>query len=43
MAGAEVFPPIWNIADASISIAVIWIILNQNTFFRTATKASEDA
>jgi len=42
MAGAEVFPPIWNIADASISIAVIWIILNQNRFFRTDTKASDD-
>jgi signal peptidase II len=31
--GLEVFPPIWNIADASISIGVIWIVLNQKKFF----------
>ena len=43
MAGAEVFPPIWNVADASISIAVIWIILNQKTFFGNTPQSSEDA
>ncbi len=43
MAGAEVFPPIWNVADASISIAVIWIILNQKTFFASTSQSSEDA
>lgn len=32
--GLEVFPPIWNIADAAISIGVIWIILNQKKFFQ---------
>ena len=43
MAGAEVFPPIWNVADASISIAVIWIILNQKKFFGSNPQSSEDA
>ena len=43
MAGAEVFPPIWNVADASISIAVIWIILNQKKFFGSTPQSSEDA
>lgn len=32
--GLEVFPPIWNIADAAISIGVIWIVLNQKKFFQ---------
>ena len=31
--GREVFPPIWNIADAAISCAVIWILLHQRTYF----------
>ncbi len=31
--GREVFPPIWNIADAAISCAVIWILLNQKRYF----------
>jgi signal peptidase II len=33
MAGREVFPPIWNIADAAISCGVIWILLRQKTYF----------
>jgi signal peptidase II len=35
-AGKEVFPPIWNIADAAISCGVIWILLRQKTYFATA-------
>lgn len=34
LGGLEVFPPIWNIADASISIGVIWIVVNQKRFFQ---------
>ena len=33
LGGTEIFPPIWNIADAAISIGVIWILLRQRTFF----------
>jgi signal peptidase II len=43
IAGGEVFPPIWNVADASISIGVIWIILKQKQFFGNALKSSSDA
>lgn len=43
IAGGEVFPPIWNIADASISIGVIWIIIKQKQYFGTALKSSSDA
>jgi signal peptidase II len=31
--GREIFPPIWNIADAAISCAVIWILFNQKRYF----------
>ena len=43
IAGGEVFPPIWNIADASISIGVIWIIIKQKQYFGTTLKSSSDA
>ena len=33
MGGREVFPPIWNVADAAISLGVIWIALHQKSFF----------
>ncbi len=33
--GREVFPPIWNIADAAISCAVIWILVNQRRYFKS--------
>ena len=40
LGGAEIFPPVWNIADAAISIGVIWILLRQRTFFDSlGTKA----
>ena len=32
-AGREVFPPIWNLADAAISVSVIWMLLNQRRYF----------
>ncbi|PCJ80392.1 MAG: 4-hydroxy-3-methylbut-2-en-1-yl diphosphate synthase [Bacteroidetes bacterium] len=35
LGGAEIFPPIWNIADAAISIGVIWIAFHQKSFFDT--------
>ncbi len=34
MQGREVFPPIWNIADASISCAVIWMLFKQRSYFK---------
>jgi len=42
MSGSEVFPPIWNVADASISMGVIWIILKQKQFFGNGIKSGED-
>ena len=38
--GKEVFPPIWNIADAAISVGVFWILIRNKTYFTTAR--SED-
>jgi signal peptidase II len=33
LAGHEIFPPIWNIADSAISLGVIWILVRQKVFF----------
>ena len=33
--GREIFPPIWNIADASISCSVIWMLIRQRTYFKS--------
>lgn len=33
--GGEIFPPIFNIADAAISIGVIWIMIRQRAYFRS--------
>lgn len=33
LADNEIFPPIWNIADAAISVSVIWILIRQRVFF----------
>jgi len=38
--GKEIFPPIFNIADAAISIGVIWIILRQKSFFNSLSSSS---
>ena len=35
LAGREVFPPIWNLADAAISVSVIWMLMNQKKYFPT--------
>jgi signal peptidase II len=42
MAGAEIFPPIWNVADAAITIGVIWIVLKQKQFFGDPAKSNSD-
>lgn len=31
--GKEVFPPIWNVADAAISVGVIWILIRSKKYF----------
>lgn len=31
--GTQVFPAIWNIADAAISTGVIWVLFRQKVFF----------
>ena len=33
LSGMEVFPPIWNLADAAISLGVIWILIRHRAFF----------
>ena len=33
LANREVFPPIWNLADAAISVSVIWMVIKQKTYF----------
>ncbi len=35
--GGEIFPPIFNIADAAITVGVIWIIIRQRVYFRSLT------
>lgn len=44
LAGREVFPPIWNLADAAISCGVICLLIWQRTFFAPpAAEASSEA
>ncbi|MFT6279673.1 MAG: signal peptidase II, partial [Flavobacteriales bacterium] len=33
----EIFPPIFNIADAAITVGVLWIIIRQKVYFRSLT------
>ena len=33
-AGKEVFPPIWNLADAAIAVSVIWILIKQRSYLQ---------
>jgi signal peptidase II len=42
--GEQVFPAIWNIADASISTGVILILIRQKAYFpkKKESKVSED-
>lgn len=41
VAGEEVFPAIWNIADGSITVGVIMIILRQRAYFNTTHSVEE--
>lgn len=41
LAGKDVFPAIWNIADASISIGVIMILFRQRKYFPKKKKTKE--
>lgn len=34
IAGKEVFPAIWNVADGSISVGVVIVLFNQKAFFK---------
>jgi signal peptidase II len=33
LGGQQVFPAIWNLADACISVGLIWAIIRQKRFF----------
>jgi signal peptidase II len=33
LAGKEVFPAIWNLADGSITIGVVMILIRQRVYF----------
>ena len=39
--GGEIFPPIFNVADAAITVGVIWIIVRQRTYFRSLNTHQE--
>ena len=39
-AGEDVFNPIWNVADAAISVGVIWIIIRQGAYFYKKNNSS---
>ena len=38
LGGSQVFPAIWNIADAAISVAVILVLIRQKTYFAKPIK-----
>jgi signal peptidase II len=39
--GEQIFPAIWNIADASISTGVILILIRQRRYFPKKKESSE--
>lgn len=41
LGGGEVFPAIWNLADASITIGIVMIFIRQKTYFRKKVVAEE--
>jgi signal peptidase II len=41
--GAEIFPPIFNVADAAITVGVIWILIRQRAYFPKEEKAVAEA
>jgi len=43
LGGKEVFPPIFNIADAAISVGVVWILLFQRRYFPKPEKTESPA
>jgi lipoprotein signal peptidase len=38
LGGSDVFPAIWNLADASITVGVVMVFLRQRTYFPTKKK-----
>jgi signal peptidase II len=43
LGGSEVFPAIWNVADASITLGVFMILFRQRAYFPKETAASTSA
>jgi signal peptidase II len=43
LGGSEVFPAIWNVADASITLGVFMILFRQRAYFPKETVASTSA
>lgn len=41
LGGKEVFPAIWNLADASITVGVVYVILRQKTFIPSKKKNAD--
>lgn len=41
LGGSQVFPAIWNVADAAISVGVIMVLLRQKVYFPSKKKKSE--
>ena len=41
--GSEVFPAIWNVADASISIGVVMVFVRQRAYFPRKKKQTTDS
>lgn len=42
LGGSEVFPAIWNLADASISIGIVMIFIRQKTYFAKPAMATDE-
>lgn len=43
LGGQQVFPAIWNLADACISVGLIWAIIRQKKFFPKKESVNESA
>ncbi len=41
LGGKEVFPAIWNVADASISTGVIMVFIRQRAYFKSSEKSNK--
>jgi signal peptidase II len=41
--GKQIFPPIFNIADSSITIGIIWIIIRQKSYFTSLRSAEKES